>query len=85
MKISVEISMYPLAENFIPPIKSVIEAFNRYDDIDVITCATSTQLFGDYDVVMDAIKAELRSSWETYGKAVFVTKHLMGDVREPRT
>lgn len=81
MQITVEISMYPLADNFIPPIKSVIEAFNQYDGIEVLTSATSTQLFGDYDLVMSAISAELKRSWQQYGQAVFVTKFLQGDVR----
>jgi len=82
MKLTVEISMYPLADNFIPPIKDVIAAFNRYQGVEVFTSATSTQLFGDYDVVMDALKAEIRASYEQYGMAVFVAKFLYGDVRE---
>lgn len=81
MKVSVEISMYPLAEDFKPPIKSVIAAFNQYPELEVITSATSTQIFGEYDVVMDALKTEMKRSWETYGRAVFVTKFLNGDVR----
>jgi len=82
MKLSVEISMYPLADDFIPPIKAVIAAFNRYPGLEVITSATSTQLFGEYDVVMDALKAELKASYEQYGRAVFVAKFINGDVRD---
>lgn len=82
MKLSVEISMYPLAEDFKPPIKAVIAAFNQYSELEVITSATSTQIFGDYDVVMDAIKVELKRSYEEYGQAVFVTKFINGDARE---
>lgn len=82
MKLSVEISMYPLADDFKPSIKAVIAAFNQYPELEVITSATSTQLFGNYDVVMDALKIELKRSYETYGQAVFVTKFINGDVRE---
>ncbi|WP_028301465.1 hypothetical protein [Oceanospirillum beijerinckii] len=82
MKLSVEISMYPLAEDFKPPIKAVIAAFNLYPELEVITSATSTQIFGDYDVVMDALKAEMKRSYEQYGRAVFVTKFINGDVRD---
>lgn len=82
MKISVEISMYPLADDFIPPIKDVIAGFNRYEEMEVITSATSTQLFGDYDLVMDALKTEMKLSYQQYGRAVFVTKFINGDVRE---
>jgi hypothetical protein len=41
----------------------------------------STQIFGDYDVVMDLIKSEIRISWEKYGEGVFVIKYLLGDLR----
>ena len=41
----------------------------------------STQLYGDYDVVMQAISAELRHSWEQHGRAVLVAKFALGDVR----
>ena len=85
MKATVEISMYPFNQDFMPPIKSVIAGFNTYPNIDVITTATSTQLFGDYDEVMDCVKIELKKSFEQYGFAVFVAKILGRDVREPFT
>ena len=41
----------------------------------------STQLFGEYGVVMKVLGEELRYSFETYGKAVIVAKIVNGDVR----
>jgi len=32
--------------------------------------------------VMDALKAEMKRSYEEYGRAVFVTKFINGDVRD---
>ena len=41
----------------------------------------STQLIGDFDTLMDLLKIEIRASWETFGKGVFVIKFLAGDLQ----
>lgn len=81
MEISVDISLYPLNEDYIPAIKSFIENIERYPDIYVKRNDLSTQIFGDYDQVMDILKTQLRQSWETWGKGVFVIKFLQDDLR----
>ncbi|MFT5134120.1 MAG: hypothetical protein ACI9SC_002593 [Gammaproteobacteria bacterium] len=78
MKITAEISMYPLREDFIPPIDAVIEKLNSFDDMQVNTFTTATTIIGDYDIVMDAIKETLAWSYENFGTAVFVTKLIPG-------
>jgi len=80
MKLTVDISKYPLADDYIPPIKGFIEQLNQYPDIKVITNALSTQLSGDYDQVMLALQDCIRWSFERYGKVVFVCKFLHGDL-----
>ena len=81
MKVSVDISLYPLNEDYIPAIKEFIKALPQHPDVIVTRNDLSTQLFGDYDVVMDLIKSEIRKSWEKYGKGIFVIKYLLGDLR----
>lgn len=81
MNLSVEISKYPLNENFIPPIKSFIDRLNAYENIKVITSTMSTQVFGEYDAVMDMLRTEMRYSYEHYGRAIFVCKFIDGDLR----
>ena len=76
MEISVEISKYPLADDYIPYIKGFIDRLNCVDGLTVITNTMSTQVFGDYDLVMDTLKTEMRNSWETFGKAIFVCKFI---------
>lgn len=83
MKLSVEVSLYPLADDFLPAIDSVIERFNQYSEIDVITSHTSTCLYGDYDQVMSVLNSEIKHSFEQFGRSVFVAKFIGRDVREP--
>lgn len=81
MQLSVEISKYPLADDYITPIKGFIEQLNQYPDIKVLTNTMSTQLFGEYDTVMLALQACIKWSFERYGKVVFVVKFIHGDLR----
>jgi uncharacterized protein YqgV (UPF0045/DUF77 family) len=76
MKLTVEISMYPLHEDFVPRIRAFIERLNSYTDIEVTTFPTATIMVGDYDVVMDALKDALHWSQQQFGRTVFVTKFI---------
>ena len=76
MKVAVDISLYPIADDFIPPIDDVISRLKAHDDIEVETNAMSTQLRGEYDVVMSALQREIKTSFESMPKAVFAIKIL---------
>lgn len=76
MRIAVDISLYPLDQDFIPPIKDVIARLAAHESIDVVTNPMSTQLRGEFDVVMPALQAEIRTSFERLPKAVFAIKIL---------
>lgn len=80
MKVAVDISLYPLDADFIPPIKDVIERLNAHESIEVWTNAMSTQLFGDFDLVMDALKQEIGATFEGLPKAVFAIRILNNPV-----
>ena len=82
MKVAVDISLYPLDADFIPPIKDVIERLNRHDELVVVTNPMSTQLRGDYDVVMSALQQELRTTFEQVPKAVFAIRILNNPIAE---
>jgi len=81
MKASVDISLYPLADDYIPAIKEFIERVQQYPDVAVVRNDLSTQLYGDYEQLLDLLKVELRLSWEKYGKSIFVIKFLRDDLR----
>ncbi len=76
MQVAVDISLYPLSSDFIPPIADVIERLNGYPDIAVVTNPMSTQLRGEFGVVMDALKAEIGTTFDNVPKAVFAIRIL---------
>ena len=76
MQLSVELTMYPFNESYIPPIKGFIEKLNTLPDLTVQTFPTATVIMGDYDRVVDSLKTLFKWSVETHGKAVFVAKFL---------
>ena len=82
MKISVEISMYPLTQDYIPPIKSFIEALNTEPNVECRTNGMSTQIFGEYDVVMALLQKTMKSAMNQEPKVIFVTKFLSADASE---
>jgi len=76
MRVAVDISLYPLNADFIPPIKSVIARLKQYEGVEVRTNAMSTQLFGEYDNVMQALHTEIGTTFEQEAKAVFTIRIL---------
>jgi len=80
MKLSLEISKYPLTEDYIPPIADFIERLKTYPGLTVVGNTMSTQVFGDYDEVMAAYTKEMKRSHEQWGKAIFVCKFINGDL-----
>ena len=80
MKISVELSLYPLADEFLPIIQDIVERLNRSTTVGCYTNTMSTQLFGEFDDVMKVVTEIIGYSFNTYGKQVFVAKYLNSDV-----
>lgn len=73
MQTSIEISYYPLKEEFIPPIKSFIDRLNNHKNIIVKTSGISTHIFGEYFELMKIITEEIHKSFEI-PHSVFVLK-----------
>lgn len=82
MYLSVQLSYYPLTDDFKPPIKAIVERLEQ-SGLEVWANRMSTQIFGDYDAVMSVLSDAMKWSFETYGKAVFVANFMEGD-RRPR-
>ncbi len=80
MNISIDISYYPLKDEFIPPIKNFIQRINKYDNISVKTNGMSSQVFGEYFDVMEIITKEIHNSFEL-PHSVFILKIINADLQ----
>lgn len=76
MDIAVELSLYPLQSDYIPPIQDFLYRLNEHDGIKVVTNSMSTQVSGEYGRVMDILAQEMRRSFESNHKSVFAMKVL---------
>ena len=64
MKISVELTLMPLQDNFRDTVIDFITRL-RATGLHIEENALSTQVFGEYDEVMEILQAELKHSFET--------------------
>jgi len=76
MQVAVDVSLYPLDENFIPPIKDIIDRLGQHEGIEVERNRMSTQIRGDFDTVMPILTNEIRTTFNDVPKAVFAIKIL---------
>lgn len=76
MRASLELTLYPLQDNYLPIIQAFIAHLNSYSGLTVQTFPTATIICGDYDTVMDCFKNAVRWNTEHQGKAVFLAKVL---------
>ena len=76
MRVAVDISLYPLDREFIPPISDVIERLNSHEGLEVWTNAMSTQVVGEFAEVWNALGQEIGQTFENLPKGIFVMKML---------
>ena len=79
MRTAVEISLYPLDSNYIPPIKAFIERLNTYPELQVVTNAMSTQVVGEHKRLFEILAIESEITFAAAGRKVFVMKVLGGE------
>ena len=63
MKISVELTLTPLQDDFEPAIIHFIKKL-RATDLKVLENPLSTQVYGDYDQVMTILQNEIKEAFE---------------------
>jgi uncharacterized protein YqgV (UPF0045/DUF77 family) len=78
MRAAVEISMYPLVSDYRPPIQAFIDRLNTHAELQVLTNALSTQIWGELDRVMAILAEEMRESATSGPQLIFVMKVLPG-------
>ncbi|SMF56483.1 YKOF-related Family [Alteromonadaceae bacterium Bs31] len=77
MKLSVELSYYPLQQqDHIAAILKVIEKINSFEGLQVNTFPTATIVVGDYGEVMAMLNTLVAWTYEQFGRSIFVAKFI---------
>lgn len=80
MRISAELSLYPLSAEPIATIVNFINELRAQPDIEVISNQMSTQLRGEQAAVMEAVNACLAKSFAADSTQVLVAKFINADL-----
>jgi uncharacterized protein YqgV (UPF0045/DUF77 family) len=87
VNISLEISMYPLADDYKPLINDFLRKLNTHN-LETVTNGMSTQVFGGYDEVMSAVSGSLKPCFENESKVAvsmkIINAHLPPDKWDPK-
>ena len=83
MEISVDISMYPLQKEYEAPISAFIERLKTEPLVTVSCNELSTQLHGDYRIIMKLLEEEIYTVFNEIPDSIFVLK-FVGHNREGR-
>jgi uncharacterized protein YqgV (UPF0045/DUF77 family) len=80
MRVTAEMSLYPLQGQPLDKILAFIETIHGEPRIEVVVNQLSTQVRGELDVVMGAITKALERSFGAGGSQALVLKVLNGDL-----
>ena len=83
MEISVDISMYPLQQEFEIPILAFISQLEKEENVEVVRNELSTQIHGDYKTIMALLEKEMFSVFTEIPDSIFVLK-FVGNNRRGR-
>ena len=64
MEATIEISFYPLQDNYKERVKSFIRKIKRHEKLHIESNGMSTQIFGQYDDIMNALMVDIREALE---------------------
>lgn len=80
MRITAEVSLYPLQDQFLPRIETFIRTIDAAPGLEVIVNQMSTQFRGELKDVTKALEQALASSFQAGGPQVLVAKFLNADL-----
>jgi len=78
MKISVELTLTPLQDDFEPVIIHFIKKL-RASNLKVLENPLSTQVYGDYDEVMQVLTSEIKEAFELVERGLLYMKIVKSD------
>ena len=80
MRITVDISMYPLAEDYKPAIKNFVHKLRTFARLQIVTNQLSTQVNGEFTDVNAALTECMRDVMQAPQKVVFVARYVNADL-----
>ena len=80
MRITVEVSLYPLREQYLPTIEAFIRSLQNTPRLEVTVNQMSTQFTGELEDVARAVEKALAASFQAGGPQVLVAKYLNADL-----
>ena len=80
MRITAELSLYPLRDDYIPAVQSFVHSVQDTPDLEIRVNQMSTQLTGELADVCRAVETALRHSFENGGPQALVAKFLNADL-----
>jgi uncharacterized protein YqgV (UPF0045/DUF77 family) len=80
MRVTVEMSLYPLAKDALDKILGFIDVVRRDARLEVVVNQMSTQLRGELGVVLDVLRAAIERSFSAGGSQALVVKFLNADL-----
>ena len=78
MKISVELTLTPLQDNYEPAIIDFIKKL-RASGLTILENPLSTQVYGDYDKVMGILNREMKTALESVERGLLFIKIVKSD------
>jgi len=81
MNASVEISMYPLDKDYKIFIRAFISELKKHEEIKVLSNTMSTQVFGEYDRLMEILALEYKKAMLKDPAMVIVSKLVNADLQ----
>ncbi|CAM3319032.1 thiamine-binding protein [Aequorivita lipolytica] len=78
MKISVELTLTPIQDDYEPAIINFIKSL-RNSGLTVLENPLSTQVYGDYDTVMDLLQKEIKVALEAVERGLLYIKIVKSD------
>lgn len=78
MKISVELTLTPLQDDFEQPIINFIKRL-RASGLTILENPLSTQVFGEYDKVMELLTNEVKDAFELIDNGLLLMKIVKSD------
>lgn len=82
MQASVEISLYPLQDGYITPIVDFIGMLKNEQALEIRVNGMSTQIFGEFAVIMKTLTNAMEAIFQQYKSAVFVMKVVNASLKE---